>query len=345
VLPHFANPRIAVTQCRTVAVEDPNYCGINRRLAHSISAFHAFLAPCYRFGWMPFVGHNAFLRTDAVRAVGGLTPGFFSDDLDLTVRLNLAGHQVEYAYELAIGEKHPPSYAAFRKRSYKWAYGCVQTLQRHWRSVLASPRFSLAEKLSFFQFAVFYCLQSLLLFYLIFALLVQPFTVLSQVQPGLFASALVGTLMIALVFAPLLSFVIKNHQFNREWAGTLLLCSMIYGGTDFSVLRGVCDAFTGRKQQWVPTNQVTSNDADLILAGEAAFGLVLLCVPLVYFPQLLYLPGWYLFAGKFLFGPALSRLYRDATDVDSTADARVAARRVAPVRAIRAGAIVDVSGD
>ena len=87
-LAHFGESTGAV-QFRCVPVNDPSYCGANRRLSASIGAFHAFLAPAARYGWMPFIGHNAMLRTRAVQQVGGLTPGFFSDDLDLTVRLNL----------------------------------------------------------------------------------------------------------------------------------------------------------------------------------------------------------------------------------------------------------------
>jgi hypothetical protein len=122
-LPHLQPPNVAGVQFRSVPVADPGYCGANRRLAESIGAFHAFLAPAARFGWMPFIGHNALLRTSSVQQVGGLTPDFFSDDLDLTVRLNLAGGRIVYAPEIEMGEKHPPSYTAFRKRSYKWAYG------------------------------------------------------------------------------------------------------------------------------------------------------------------------------------------------------------------------------
>jgi cellulose synthase/poly-beta-1,6-N-acetylglucosamine synthase-like glycosyltransferase len=91
-------------QFRSVPVADPGYCRANERLAESIGAFHAFLAPAARFGWMPFIGHNALLNTRAVQQVGGLTPDFFSDDLDLTVRLNLAGFRIAYAPEIAMGE-------------------------------------------------------------------------------------------------------------------------------------------------------------------------------------------------------------------------------------------------
>jgi hypothetical protein len=293
-------------------VTDPGYCGANRRLAESIGAFHAFLAPAARFGWMPFIGHNALLRTSAVREVGGLTPDFFSDDLDLTVRLNAARYRIAYAPDIEMGEKHPPSYTAFRKRSHKWAYGCVQTLRAHWWRVLRAPQFSFAEKLSFFQFAGFYCLQCVLLTYLCFVLLAVPFGALGTFVPALLPSLVVGTVLIGLVYAPLLSFYLKTPKSRkRGWLMTLTLCGLVYGGTDFSVLRGVTDALLRRRRRWIPTNGVSATAVDPTLLLEAAFGLVLLSIPLIYLPELLYLPCWFLFAGKFLFGPALSLLYRD----------------------------------
>lgn len=311
-LHHMNASHVAAVQCRSIPVDDPAYCGVNRRLAASIGAFHAFLAPAARFGWMPFIGHNALLRTEAVRRVGGLTPDFFSDDLDLTVRLNLAGHRVVYAPEIEMGEKHPPSYTAFRKRSYKWAYGCVQTLRAHSRSVLLSRRLSFAEKCSFFQFAGFYCLQCVLLLYLCFVLVGVPLGVLGTFLPDPNESLLVGFVLIGTVYAPLFAFYLKTPDSRRQgWVATLALCGLVYGGTDFSVLRGVTDALRRCRRSWVPTNGVTATAVDPALFAEAVFGLVLLLVPLVSLPELLYFPCWFLFAGKFLFGPGLSLLYRD----------------------------------
>jgi 1,2-diacylglycerol 3-beta-glucosyltransferase len=301
---------VGIVQCRSVPTDDPGYCVTNRRLAESIAAFHAFLAPAARFGWLPFIGHNAVVRTSAIQEVGGLTPDFFSDDLDLTVRLNLAGYRVAYAADIPVGEKHPPSYTAFRKRSYKWAYGCVQTLRAHWKTVLTSPRFSFAEKVGFFQFAGFYCLQCVLLVYLAFALLVVPFLATAPPDPAI--AVALGLVLIVMVYAPMLAFYIRTPGSRRRgWLTTLTLCGLVYGGTDFSVFHGVTDAVRRRKRAWIPTNGVVATAVDPGLLAESIFGVALLAVPIVYFPELLYLPCWFLFAGKFLFGPALSLLYRD----------------------------------
>ena len=124
-------------------------------------------------------------------------------------------------------------------------------------------------------------------------------------------SLLVGLILVGLVYALLLSYYLKTTPRQRGWAKVLILCGLVYGGSDFSVLRGVIDATTGRKRTWIPTNLAGARSLDSVVFGEAGFGLSLLLVPTLQFPELLYLPCWYLFAGKFLFGPALSRLYQD----------------------------------
>ena len=302
--------RADVVQFRTVAVDDPRACGANRRLAPSIDAFHAFVAPSARYGWTPFVGHNGLLRVSAVRQVGGFTAGFFSDDLDLTVRLNLAAFRVMYAPEIEMGEKHPPSYAAFRTRNYKWAYGCVQTLRAHAWSVLRCSRMSVAEKISFFQFTSFYTVQALLIFYICLVLLAAPLGALNGARP-VWTSLPVGVALVVAGYAPLLAFALKSdREGRRTWSSTAAVCALVYGAGDFSVCRGVADSIRGRRRSWVPTNGVAAA-IEPALFVEAAFGLALVAIPLACFPELLDAPCWTLAAAKFLFGPAVAVIYRD----------------------------------
>ena len=310
-LHRIGDSNVAVVQFRPLAIVTPNICGVNRLLSRSITAFHAFLLPCSRFGWMPFIGHNALLRTQAVLGVGGLTPGFFSDDLDLTVRLNLAGYDVVYAPDIVMGETHPPSYAAFRRRSYKWAYGCMQTLKAHTWPVLRSSRFTLAEKISFLQFGGFYALQAVLVVYLMFAFVIGPFLLLGSDVVDVPGSVIAGGIVVLLVYLPVLAYVIKEGCCDSAWFAALLLCGLVYGGTDFSVARGVWDGAWGRTRRWTPTNAKARERRTATLFAEAAFGVMLLAGPLMTLPAVLYLPCSYLFAGKFLFGPALSLLYQD----------------------------------
>jgi hypothetical protein len=307
-LSYFEDPAVAVVQCRNVAVHDPAACRVNRLLAGSIDAFHAFLLTHARFGWQPFVGHNALLRLSAVLNVGGFTPGFFSDDLDLTVRLNLVGFRVVYAPLIQIGEKHPASYEAFRRRTYKWAYGCVQSLKAHAWSVLRSNRFSLAEKFSFFQFTGFYVAQSVLLLYLIVNLLLAPWFI-NGYPVKITAAFFAGTLMILVTYAPVLAYFARDGL--RSWIGTVLMCGLVYGSSDFAGARGVWDCLRNRSRSWTPTNSRSASDSELPLVGEALFGASLLLVPLAAHSPAVYLPAFYLFAGKFLWGPSISAIYKN----------------------------------
>ncbi len=61
-LSYFEDPKIAIVQCRNVGVVDSNTCYANRLLSRSVDAFNVFLTAYSRFGWQPFVGHNAILK-------------------------------------------------------------------------------------------------------------------------------------------------------------------------------------------------------------------------------------------------------------------------------------------
>ena len=253
------------------------------------------------------------------------TPGFFSDDLDLTVRLNLQGYKVAYAPEIQFGEKHPGNHSSYRRRSYKWAYGCVQTLRAHCPAVLKSKRLSLAEKWGFLMFSGFYVGQTTLLLYLCATFLVAPFLLTGYtVNAG--TAFFAGSLIILTTFLPVLAYFAKDPV-RQGSAGAVVMCGLVYGTTDFPTARGVWDCLRGRKSQWTPTNVRSSDNHSWSLLGEALFGLLLLCVPLLTNYPMIYFPCFYLFAGKFLFGPAISIFYEDQP---RRASGTMEARKIVP---------------
>ena len=226
----FADQDVAIVQLRSRSLDEARYCWANRQLARSIDMFHVFLSMFARHGWTPFIGHNAILRARVVEEVGGMTPGFFADDIDLTVRMNLLGYRVEYAPELAMGEGHPPNYWAFRSRTYKWAYGCIQVLRRHAWSVVRSRRLSLAEKLSFFLFSGFYVWQTVLIGYVVLAFGLSPF-VLNDHPISITASLCFGSVLIALIYLPVASYWLREEDRSGSLT-SVMLCYLIYGAAD-----------------------------------------------------------------------------------------------------------------
>ena len=151
--------------------------------------------------------------------------------------------------------------------------------------------------------------QTVLLLYLAVTFLIVPLCL--YVYPmSLAASLIVGSLIIALIYLPTLVYFLKERRLT-ECFGSLLACGLVYGATDFSCARGVWDCLWNREKEWIPTNSKSQEDGNMGLLPEAFYGALLLSIPALSFPALLYLPCSYLFAGKFLFGPAMSLLYDD----------------------------------
>lgn len=312
-LPFFDNSQLAIVQYRSLGIIRKDYCKANFILRKSIDAFHANMSVYSRFGWQPFIGHNAMLRTSAVREVGGFTPGFFSDDLDITVRLNLKGYRVKYGHDLHMGETHPPNYTAFRKRSYKWSYGCMQSLMAHSRNIIFS-KLTVSEKYFFFLFTGHYVMSIILFLYMAVTFIVAPFFM--EVNPlGVSGSILAGGMLILVIFFPFLSYFIKLGQLRRA-IKPVVLGALVYGTTDFDSMRGTIDCVLGKKRKWVPTNLAGKGKIKRKVWLEPLFGLILLVIPLITKISLLFLPSTYLFAGKFLFVPALQFAYKDREKVN-----------------------------
>jgi cellulose synthase/poly-beta-1,6-N-acetylglucosamine synthase-like glycosyltransferase len=310
LLAPMVDPAVAVVQARNVPVLADDQCSVNRIASSAIDVFDLFLTVGSRIAWMPFVGHNALLRLDAIRQVGGMQPGCFADDIDLTLRLQLVGHRVVYAPDVAFGERHPPSYAAFRKRAYKWACGSVQVLKAWTWRVLASRRLHPAEKWGYLQFLGFFPLQALALLYTCLAFLVAPF-VLSREWSSVVPSFLAGSILPLLIFLPVLAYAARR-RISHGLPLFLLTCWAVYGAADVPTARGVLHGFGRRPRRWVPTNSVRGG-ADGSMFAEALFGAALLVLPLAVYPDLLLSPLTLLVATKFLLIPTIGELYQDGT--------------------------------
>ena len=307
-LPFFEDNKLAIVQYRSLGIIGKDYCKANFILRKSIDAFHGNMSVYSRFGWQPFIGHNAILRTAAVRDVGGFTPGFFSDDLDITVRLNLKGYKVKYGHDLHMGETHPPNYTAFRKRSYKWSYGCMQSLKAHSWNIITS-KLSFSEKCFFFLFTAHYVMGIFMFLYMVLNFIIAPFFM--EVNPfDIGKSIIAGFMLIFVILFPFLSYFIRIGQLKQA-IKPVVLGALVYGTTDFDSMRGTFDCLIGKKRKWIPTNLAGKGRMKRKIWLEPVFGIVLMIIPLITKMSLLFLPSTYLFAGKFLFVPALQPSYND----------------------------------
>jgi hypothetical protein len=310
-LPLAEDPRVAAVQFRNVGVPAAGEGRVNVLLRRAIEVFDLFARHQSRHGMPLFVGHNALLRAAAVEDAGGLREGVFADDIDLSIRLVRRGWRIAYAPDIPFGETHPASYAAFRRRAYKWAFGCGQILRRHLLPVLADRGLRFEQKLGLLEFIGFYAIQAVLIAYLVLVGLVLP--LVSGPPPGQAASLfLSGLAIVVSIFLPSFAWHARHGRL-REWWPFALVCAVVYGSVAFASARGLLDGVSGRRRPWTPTNlEIGARRVTPVTALEALFGLLLFAVPALAAPPVLWQPSMYLFATVFLCTPFVAALYGPA---------------------------------
>jgi cellulose synthase/poly-beta-1,6-N-acetylglucosamine synthase-like glycosyltransferase len=315
-VPLFDDARVAAVQFRNVGLPADGEGGVNRILHSAIDVFDLFARHQARHGMPLFFGHNAMLRREAVARVGGLRPGMFADDIDLSIRLVRAGYTIRYAPFIRFAETHPASYASFRKRAYKWAFGCGQVLRTHLLPALLDERLTWSQRTGLLEFVAFYSLQVVLVAYLALIGVVLPIVAgVPEIAPtALFLSGLV---IVAAIFLPAFAYFARRRQVSRCWPFALV-CAVVYGSVAFESAHGLFDGLMGRRRQWIPTNGPHARGAGGAPASvriptatwvEAAFGLLLFLVPALVAPRLLWQPSLYLFCIVFLFAPLTAWFY------------------------------------
>ncbi|HEY3242889.1 MAG TPA: glycosyltransferase family 2 protein [Phycisphaerae bacterium] len=310
-LPEFDDPDVAVVQFRNSGFVDPSEPPLQRRLARAVDVFDVFAATQARWGYVPFFGHNGVLRISQLRQAGGLTPGFFSDDLDLSIRLTLSGQRILYRRDIVFAERHPADFLAFRKRARKWAQGCAQVLRCRMKGVLTAPNVPFAQRVGMLEFMSFYPAQVLLLTGLLLCQLIMPWLASGALLPSTFCLP-AGVAVLLALLAPTLAWALR-HRALRHWPALAWSCVLVYGGVVLPTVRGVLDGLLGRQRPWVPTNLAQARPSVPVIGwGEAALGVLLAAVPWAFNDSSLVFPATYLFVAAYLFSPLTFAGYRGA---------------------------------
>ncbi|MDA0339929.1 MAG: glycosyltransferase, partial [Proteobacteria bacterium] len=150
LIPAFADPAIAMVQ----APQD------HRDGAQSAfkSALNSEYAGFFDIGMVQRNERNALithgtmlmLRRSAFDAAGGWQTDTITEDTELGLRLLQGGHQASYTNRRYGHGLLPDTFSAFKTQRYRWAYGAMQIIRKHWRHMLpSSPSLSWAQKHQF----------------------------------------------------------------------------------------------------------------------------------------------------------------------------------------------------
>jgi len=104
-----------------------------------------------------FLGTSGVFRREAIEKVGGWSADTLVEDLDLSVRLQLAGWKHLYIPDVVCSGEIPPTLSVFVGQQMRWAKGFSECFKKYWRTILYHKGLTLFQKVeSLFQLACYF---------------------------------------------------------------------------------------------------------------------------------------------------------------------------------------------
>jgi biofilm PGA synthesis N-glycosyltransferase PgaC len=116
------NPRVDHTGCPLTWIQSMEYMGIIGLIKRADSFWG---------GLFTVSGAAACFRTSALRAVGGWSGVSVTEDIELSWRLQKAGHELAYEPRALFAIQAPTSVGALYRQRKRWARGMWETLRLH----------------------------------------------------------------------------------------------------------------------------------------------------------------------------------------------------------------------
>ena len=140
-IPHFSDPEVGVVQTRWEHINQ-NYSLITRLQALQLNV-HFTVEQVGRMNGghlLQFNGTAGVWRRKTIEAGGGWQPDTLTEDLDLSIRSQLAGYKIHYLEEVGSPAELPIEMNSFKSQQHRWMKGGAETAKKMlpdvWRSDL-----------------------------------------------------------------------------------------------------------------------------------------------------------------------------------------------------------------
>ena len=140
-IPHFADPLVGVVQSRWEHLNE-DYSLITRLQAMQLNV-HFTVEQTGRMNGghlLQFNGTAGVWRRAAIDAGGGWQPDTLTEDLDLSIRSQLAGYRIQFLEAVASPAELPVEMNSFKSQQHRWMKGGAETARKMlphvWRSSL-----------------------------------------------------------------------------------------------------------------------------------------------------------------------------------------------------------------
>lgn len=140
-IPHFADPKVGVVQTRWEHINQ-DYSIITQLQALQLNV-HFTVEQVGRMNGghlLQFNGTAGVWRATTIAAGGGWQPDTLTEDLDLSIRSQLAGYKIHFLEEVGSPAELPVEMNSFKSQQHRWMKGGAETAKKMlpavWRSNL-----------------------------------------------------------------------------------------------------------------------------------------------------------------------------------------------------------------
>lgn len=249
-LPHFSSKKIAFVQGLWY-----NHNSSRSHVARSSglaveSHFRIEYFARLKAGSFPLVfGSAGIIRKSALLNVGGWYADTLTEDVDLTIRLYLAGWRGAYSNGAQSAIEMPNTLAVFKRQQHRWAQGHIQCLVKYGSRIITSRKMTVRQKLSCLMFLSYYLIPGLFLIvgFLGVALLSFVFTPEALIA-FLFTPHVItlGSFFFLAIASGAAMYALIALRKGWSWLPAVLYVAAIdYFGICFEVLKATLEALLG----------------------------------------------------------------------------------------------------
>ena len=154
----YINDNIAFAQARSGHL-NTNSTWVTKAVSLAIDGFFLVEQRArYASNLLPhFLGTSGIFRKKAIEEVGGWSSDTLVEDMDLSIRLQLAGWDHIYVPQVVCSGEVPPTLSVFVRQQMRWAKGFSECLRKYWRGILHHKGLTLFQKIeSLLQLACYF---------------------------------------------------------------------------------------------------------------------------------------------------------------------------------------------
>jgi len=148
MVPHLADPRVGAAQGRRLVYNGPRNW-LTRVQEDEYRVFQTLLQRARQAvgSFVCLAGNGLIVKRAVLDAVGGWNDEALTEDIDLSVRLHLAGWEIRYVYDAEIWEEAVVTLRDLIRQRERWFEGTLLCLGDYLPDILVSRRLPLLRRL------------------------------------------------------------------------------------------------------------------------------------------------------------------------------------------------------